>query len=88
MKNTIGDVKRSNGAGRSTFKCHGDKKMYSRHLEALPTEGGIINFIIDCVIKMSYIDKFHIIVTHTIAQGCTKKANACKELFQLIKLPT
>ena len=45
-------------------------------------------FIIDCVIKMSYIDKFHIIVTHTIAQGCTKKANACKELFQLIKLPT
>ena len=22
-------------------------------------------FIIDCVIKMSYIDKFHIIVTHT-----------------------
>ena len=45
-------------------------------------------FIIDCVIKMSYIDNFHIIVTHTIAQGCTKKGNACKELFQLIKLPS
>lgn len=45
-------------------------------------------FIIDCVIKMSYIDKFHIIVTHTITQRCTKKGNAFKELFQLIKLPT
>lgn len=45
-------------------------------------------FIIDCVIKVSYIDKFHIIVTHTIAQRCTKKGNACKELCQLIKLPT
>ena len=45
-------------------------------------------FIIDCVIKMSYIDNFHIIVTHTIAERCTKKGNACKELCQLIKLPT
>ena len=45
-------------------------------------------FIIDCVIKMSYVDKFHIIVTHTIAERCTKKGNACKELCQLIKLPT
>ena len=44
--------------------------------------------IIDCVIKMSYIDKFHVTVTHTIAERCTKKGNAFKEMFQLIKLPT
>ena len=86
MKNTIQDVKRSNDAERSTFKCYGDKKMHSSILEHRLLKVELV--IIDCVIKMSYIDKFHIIVTHTIAQRCTKKGNAYKELCQLIKLPT
>ena len=61
------------------------------HLNAMETrkctpaifEHGLLKVelsIINCVIKMSYIDKFHIIVTRTIAKRCTKKGNPFKEL--------